>query len=200
MTVAELALAAGRRAVRGVAPAALLLTLACGQRSDDPVLRVMTAALGKGDRVILVRALDSGPATGPREAIAAIVRRGDGRPELRLYEGNGRDLAPAFTTQQGDRFRNLTLEDVTGDGRPEILAFWEGGQLEILQVIARADNGSWATLFQNAGQEIERRYAPGGAVEFWITGRTYEEGPGQPPVYASVVYGWNGKGFAERRR
>jgi hypothetical protein len=160
----------------------------------------MAATLGAGDRVVLLRALDPGPGTGPQELIAAIVRRGDGRPELRCYEKKGKDYALAHTTQQGDRFRNLTIEDVTDDGRPEILATWEGGQLEILQVIARADDGSWATIFQNAGQEIERRYAPGGTVEFWITGRTYEEGPGQPPIYATVVYRWDGKGFTERRR
>ncbi len=181
-------------------PLVLLLALvACvRQRSDDPVLLALGRALQPGDRIVLARVLD--PDTGDR--IAAVVRPATGKPELRIYErrgGQGQHLL-VHNTQQGDIFHNLVLEDVNGDGEEEILSTWTGGHLEILEVIARAADGTYATLFQNAGQTVERRYGPAGVVEFWITSRTYEEQAGQPPSYDTTVYRWDGKAFSEIKK
>ncbi|HEU4403237.1 MAG TPA: hypothetical protein VFT43_14165 [Candidatus Polarisedimenticolia bacterium] len=174
-----------------------LLAGSCARRSDDPGLSMLRETLRPGERVLLSRVLD--PETGDR--IAVVVVPAGGRPELRVYERHGsRGFALAFTAQQGDRFQNLDLEDVDADGRDEILATWEGGHLETLEVIARGEDGSYRTLFQNAGRQIERRYGPTGALEFWITSRTYEETPGQPAAYDTTVYRWDGAKFAEARR
>ncbi len=181
------------------APAVLLLALAaaCARgRPDDPALLALARALHPGDRLILARVLD--PDVGDR--VAAVVRPGGGKPELRIYERRGNGDALVHTVQRGELFHNLALEDVTGDGQDEILSTWTGGHLEILEVTARAADGTYATLFQNAGQEIERRYGPGGAVEFWITSRTYEEKAGQPPSYDTTVYRWDGKAFSEIKK
>ena len=173
---------------------------ACARRSADPALAALSAALAPGERVLLLRALGSGPGADPADRIAAIVRPAGGREELRVYERRGGALALVHTERQGDLFRNLVVEDVDGDHHPDLVVTWEGGQLEILEVIVRGEDGVYRTLFQNAGQEIERRYGPGGAVEFWITSRTYEEGPGAPPIYASTPYRWDGKAFSEIKR
>jgi len=183
-----------------LAPALAVLLAGCGRRADDPALLGLAGVLAPGDRVVLLRVLGGGEGVDPAERIAAAVRPAGHREELRIYEKRGKEYTLVHTTQQGDLFRNLTLEDVTADGRPELLATWEGGQLEILQVITREEGGTYRTIFQNAGQEIEKRFGPGGSVEFWITGRTYEEGPGQPAIYASTVYRWDGKAFTEVRR
>lgn len=192
-----------RRPLAPTAPvlASILLALcaACGRaRSQDPALQALERVLAPADRLVLARVLD--PDTGDR--IAAVVRPASGKPELRIYERRGGqgDHVLSFKTQQGDLFHNLSLEDVDGDGREEIVTAWTGGHLEILDVLARDDAGAWRSLFQNAGQEIERRYGPAGAVEFWITSRTYEEKPGQPAAYGVSVYRWDGRGFSEVRR
>lgn len=170
---------------------------ACGPPRGDPILPRLERALGPGDRLILVRLLEPDPGTEPGDRIAVALRPASGSQEVRIYERRGKEYALAHTTRQGDLFLNLALEDVDGNGRPEILTTWEGGHLEILEVIARGEDGLYRTVFQNAGQEIERRHGPGGTVEFWITGRTYEEEAGQPPIYATTVYRWDGKGFSE---
>ena len=169
---------------------------ACGHRgADDPALRALARILQPGDRVVLARTLD--PDADDR--FVAVVRTAAGKQELRLYERTGgrRDYVLAHKEQQGDEFHNLVLEDVDGDGREEIVTTWTGGHLELLDVIARGADGSYRSLFQNAGQEIERRYGQGGVVEFWITSRTYQEQAGQPPTYDTVVYRWDGKKFSE---
>jgi hypothetical protein len=179
--------------------AALLLvsvSAACAPAvTDDPAIRALERVLRPGDRLVLARSLDSGK--GNR--VAAVVRPGAGKPELRIYDlGDGRaEPAVVHRSQQGDFFRNLVLEDVTGDGQEEILATWTGGQLEILEVLGLAADGSYATLFHNGGQTIERRSTADGVAEFWITSRTYEEKPGQPPTYAVAVYRWDGSRFPE---
>ncbi len=144
---------------------------------------------------MLLRALD--PETDTR--FAAVVRTAAGKSELRVYErraGPGGYLL-AHVEQQGDRFHNLVLEDVDGDGQEEMIATWAGGHLEVLDVIARGQDGTYRSLFQNAGQEIETHYGPEGALEFWITSRTYKERPGQAPAYDTAIYRWDGKRFSE---
>ena len=187
---------AGRRLTLLACLAAAAWVPGCVARSDDPSIRVLGRALARGERLILARCLDPGTA----DRIAAVVRTGRGLEELRIYEmKNGRPAATG-TFREGDRFSNLVTEDVNGDEREEILAVWASGHLEVLQVIGRTADGTYATLFQNGGQEIERRHGPGGLVEFWITGRTYEEAEGQPPVYGTTVYRWDGKAFSEASR
>ena len=130
--------------------------------------------------------------------MAMVVGSATGKPELRVYERTGGgDYLLKHTAQQGDAFRNLSLEDVDGDGHDEIVATWEGGHLEIVEVIARGPDGSYRSIFQNAGRQIERRYNSAGLIEFWITSRTYGEGPGESPVYATTVYRFEGGKFVE---
>ena len=50
-----------------------------------------------------------------------------------------------------------------------------------------------------SSSQIEERYAPAGTVDFLITSRTYEEAEGQPPVYGSALYRWDGVSFTEIR-
>jgi hypothetical protein len=179
-----------------VATALLPALAACGPPStDDPVVHGLKTLLRPEDRLLVARVLDADDAT----RIAAVVRPASGKPELRIYERRaaGAPYLVVHTSQQGDRFHNLVLEDVNGDGQEEILATWTGGQLEILEVLGRAPDGTYRTLFQNAGQRIEQRYGATGSVEFWISSRTFEEGSGQPPTYGIAIYRWDGKGFSE---
>lgn len=173
------------------------LLAGCGRRPDDPALELLRGALRPGDRLLLLRVLD--PGTGDR--IAAVVAPGGARPQLRFYEkSGGGPYALVHTEQQGDAFGNLSVEDVNADGREEVLASWSGGHLETLEVLRRDDAGAWTTLFLNAGRQIEKRYDPAGRVEFFITSRTYEEAPGQPPAYATSIFRWDGARFSESRR
>lgn len=172
---------------------ALLLALAasaCSRRPDEPILSLLGRTLKRGDRVVLVRALDP---EGAR--VGMVVDTASGKPELRIYERQGaQNYALVHTAQQGDAFRNLSLEDVDGDGKDEIVVTWEGGHLEIVEVISQAEGHAYRSIFQNAGRQVEQRYSPAGQIEFWITSRTYEERPGEAPAYATTVYRFeNGK-------
>jgi hypothetical protein len=166
----------------------------CSSRPDDPTLGMLQKALRQEDRLVLLRVLDVG--TGDR--IALVVTPAKGRPELRIYEraGNG-PFTLVHTAQQGDAFNNLSIEDVNADGRDDLLASWTAGHLETLEVLTRGEDGRYQSLFLNAGREIERRYDQAGRLEFWITSRTYDEGPAQPPRYATTVYRWDGARFSE---
>lgn len=169
---------------------------ACTPRPDDPVLPLLRATLKHGDHVVLVRALD------PQAAgVAAVIDTPAGKPELRFYRRKGRgQYALVHTVQQGDSFKNLSVEDVDGDGKDEIVTTWEGGHLEIIDVIAQGTDPAYRSIFQNAGRQVEKRYDPAGLVEFWITSRTYDEGPGQPPAYATTVYRLKEGKYAEAPR
>jgi len=182
---------AARRAV--CAAAALLLACAasaCAGRADDPILSLLGRTLKKGDRVVLVRTLDP---EGAR--VGMVVDTSSGKPELRIYERRGaKDYALVHTAQQGDAFRNLSLEVVDGDGKDEVVVTWEGGHLEIVEVISQGEGQAFRPIFQNAGRQVEQRYSPAGQIEFWITSRTYDERPGEAPAYATTVYRFeNGK-------
>jgi hypothetical protein len=159
-----------------------------------------------GESVVLVRTL---PPPAPAGSIAVVVSGKDGKVELRIAEpkgstggsaasGAGADgLVILHTSRPGDEFRNLTLEDVTGDGSPEVVTRWIGGQLEVVEVLGRA-SGAWTPLLQNGGQEVETRRRVDKTTAFWITSRTYEEAAGQPPVYQTTIYSWDGKQFREQ--
>ena len=180
-----------------IAAGALLLAsgfLACRSRNAaDPVMTLLARTLRQGDRLIFARTLDP---EGARIVVA--VAAAAGKPELRFYESKGQGVYTlAHTTQQGDGFRNLTLEDVDADGQDEYVVTWEGGHLEIVEVIARGQDGSYRTIFQNAGRQVEKRYTPAGQLEFWITSRTYDEKPGQPPRYETTVYAWKDGKYVE---
>ena len=176
--------------------ALIVLLVACRARTEDPARIVQDKLLRPEERLLALRVLDPDTDRG----IAAVVAAPRGTSELRIYEKGARgDYILAHSTHQGDQFRNLVLEDVNADGREEILVTWSGGHLEILEVIARRDDGSYATLFQNAGREIERRYGAGGTAEFWITSRSYNEQQGQQPTYITTVYRWEGDRFTEAK-
>jgi hypothetical protein len=57
---------------------------ACRSRSGDPALLSVARLLQKGDRLVLVRALD--PAA---TRVATVVSTAAGKPELRIYESGG---------------------------------------------------------------------------------------------------------------
>ena len=190
---------------RRALPAALVLFLvpvACGRPDVDPARAMLASTLLPGDRLIALHVVDP---DAPERMVIVVVPEG-GKPELRILEwqregeGAAGEWRVAHRAPQGDQFRNLAVEDVTGDGRPEILATSLGGHLEVLEVYTRGEDGTWRSAFQNGGQEIEKRYAPGGAIEFWVTSRTYEERPGQPPTYTTSIYRWDGRSFTEAGR
>ena len=165
---------------------------ACRSRSGDPAILAISRLFQKGDRLILLRALD--PAA---TRVAAVVNTAAGKPELRIYEGSGKGYVQAHTDSQGDAFKNLALMDVDLDGQEEMVVTWEGGHLEMIEVIARDPSGAYRTIFQNAGRQVEARYDAAGRIEFWITSRTYEEGPRQSPDYETDVYRWDKGGYSE---
>ena len=147
------------------------------------------------DEVILTRVLPDSLGDG---AIAVVVKTAEGPVELRIAErAGGGALAVRHTSRPGDDFRNLSVEDLTGDGRPEIVSTWVGGQLEVIEVIGRDQDATWKVLLQNAGQTVETRRRSDHVAAFWITSRTYEEETGQPPVYQTTIFEWNGTAFAE---
>ena len=169
---------------------------ACRSRSGDPALLTVARLLQKGDRLVLLRALD--PA-GTR--VAAVVNTAAGKPELRIFESNGgKGFVQVHTASQGDAFKNLEVVDVDLDGQEELVVTWEGGHLEMIEVIARGQGGAYRTIFQNAGRQVEARYDAAGRIEFWITSRTYEEGPRQGPDYETDIYRWDKGGYAEAPR
>jgi hypothetical protein len=124
----------------------------------------------------------------------------DGHEEMRLAEPAGGGFARVYSTRPGDEFRNLAIEDIDGDGGPEVIGRWAGGQLEVVEVTGRAPNGGWRALLQNAGQMIEERRRADRTIAFWITSRTYEEESGHPPVYETRVWRWDGSAFTEEPR
>ncbi len=169
---------------------------ACRGRSDDQALVFLQRTLKPGERVLALRDLEA-VAGG---SFAAVVVAPGGKPELRILQTDGKgDFGTVFSTRQGDVFRTLALEDVNADGRDEILVTWRGGHLEMIEVIGRDAQGAWTSLFQEAGREIERRYGVVGTSEFWITSRTYEEGPDQAPAYTTTVYRWANDTFIESK-
>jgi hypothetical protein len=166
---------------------------ACRSRSGDPALLAVVRLLQKGDRLVLVRALD--PAA---TRVAVVVNTAAGKPELRIYQsGDGKSYTQVHIASQGDAFKNLTLMDVDLDGQEEMVVTWEGGHLEMIEVIARDPGGAYKTIFQNAGRQVEARYDAAGRIEFWITSRTYEEGPRQAPDYETDVYRWDKGAYTE---
>lgn len=188
---------ASRRPLLAVAAVVLAACLpACRSRSGDPGLLGVARLLQKGDRLVLLRALD--PA-GTR--VAAVVNTATDKPELRIFESDGgKGFVQVHTASQGDAFKNLELMDVDLDGQEELVVTWEGGHLEMIEVIARGQAGGYRTIFQNAGRQVEARYDAAGRIEFWITSRTYEEGPRQAPDYETDIYRWDKGGYTEAPR
>jgi hypothetical protein len=174
---------------------ACAMGVACRDRGDDPVLAHLQRSLKRGERILALRDLES-VAGG---SFAVVVVAPGGKPEFRILQQDGDDFATVFSTRQGDLFRSFALEDVNADGRDEILVTWRGGHLEMIEVLGRDPQGAWTSLFQEAGREIERRHGVGGTSEFWITSRTYEEGPDQPPAHATTVYRWANGTFVESK-
>ena len=182
-----------------LAAAALLAALgssACTRGADDPALTLLRTSLKRGDRLVLARPLDP-----LDKSVAVVIDTATGKPELRVYEQTGGSrYALVHTVQEGDAFKNLSIEDVDGDGKDELVTTWEGGHLEIVEVLAQGADHTWHPIFQNAGRQVEKRYDPAGRVEFWITSRTYDEGPGDAPAYATTVYRLAGGKYAEAPR
>ena len=176
-----------------ILPLLLILPIvACGGDAGDAVLDGLAAALAPDERLLQMQFLDP---ESP-DVVAAVVQEPGGGQELRVYEREGdRPFSARHRSRQGDRLTNLELEDVTGDGRKEILATWAGGRLEILEVVERRPDGSYATIFENGGRGIERREAPDGGREIRVTSRTYEEEEGQPPAYEMTIYRFDGDSF-----
>ena len=178
--------------------ALLVIGAVAGCRGSRPAIggaAGLGSILKAGDAVILTRVLPEALGIG---AIAVVVKTAEGPIELRIAERPGNAaLMVTHTSRPGDEFRNLTVEDLTGDGPPEIVSTWVGGQLEVIEVLGRDSQGAWKPLLQNAGQTVETRRRSDHVAAFWITSRTYEEETGQPPVYQTSIFEWNGSVFAE---
>jgi hypothetical protein len=177
-------------------PALLLFLPCCGApAANDPLGGVMQS-LPSGETVLYARTLPGEVEEAPPEGVVAVVREPSGRLTLRVYEWDGREAHPAHTVPGGETFQNLDLFDADGDGRSDIVVIWGGGQLSLVEVIGRREDDRYRSLFQEAGSEIEIRRTPAGLLELLVTGRTYEEQPGQPPVYESIPYRWDGERFS----
>ena len=188
---------------RPIAGAAALLGVACGLSACRGTggaadLRGVPDLVQPGEALQMARALPAAP--GAAEAVAVVVRTADKHDELRVGQRSSSGWKVARSSRPGDEFRNLLVEDVNADGRPDLVSRWAGGQIEIVEVLGRGADGSWSALLQNGAEVIEERRRPDRTVAFWLTSRTYEEGPGHPPVYETTVYGWNGHAFAEEPR
>ena len=165
----------------------------CRATGDGGALAHVAEVVKSGEAAVLVRTL---PPPAPSGSLAVVVTGKDGKVELRIAEPGGSGLVVVHTSRPGDEFRNLSVEDVTGDDAPEVVTSWIGGQLEVVEVLGRA-SGTWTSLLMNGGQEVETRRRPDHTTAFWVTSRTYEEGAGQPPVYQTTIYSWDGKQFRE---
>lgn len=158
--------------------------------------------VAEGESAILARRL-AGDAAAPQgqgpagDLLIVVVRMADGHEELRVAAMVDGKLAVRHASRAGDEFRNLAIEDVNADGRPEIVSRWLGGQLDVVEVLAADASGAWKPILQNAGQSIEERRRADSSVGFWITSRTYEEGAGLPPIYETHVWRWDGSAFTE---
>ncbi len=173
-----------------------ILLVSCGGPATYDPLGEVIRSLPSGEAVLYARTLAAADEDGPPAGVVAVVREVDGRLELRVYDWDGRSASLVHSVPGGETFQNLDLFDADGDGRRDIVVIWGGGRLSIIEVIGRRGEERYRTLFQNAGSEIEIRQAPGGGLELVITGRTYEEEAGQPPVYESVPYRWDGEHFS----
>lgn len=173
-----------------------ILLASCGEPAVNDPLGGVIRSLPAGESVLYARTLGAEGEEGRPEGVVAVVREAAGRLELRLYDWDGRSATLAHTVPGGETFQNLDLFDADGDGRREIVVIWGGGRLSVVEVIGRRGDDRYRSLFQNAGSEIEIRQAPGGRLELLITGRTYEEEAGQPPVYETIPYRWDGERFS----
>jgi hypothetical protein len=181
----------------------ILLTSACRRGAPSPLVPDLGELLGPGESLMMLRRVPSTPQPGSpgalgaeHELLIAVVREASGKVELRVGEQRTQGLIVAHASSAGDEFRNLAVEDVNGDGRPEMVSFWTGGQLAVVEVLGRNPAGAWAVLLQDAGQIVEERHLPDGTLSFWITSRTYEEESQQPPVYQTTVFRWDGSRFS----
>ncbi len=182
---------------------AVLLTSACHRGTPAPIVPDLGELVGPGESLVMLRRVPSTPQAGSpgalgadHELLVAVVRETSGKVELRVGEERAQGLVVTHASSPGDEFRNLVVEDVNGDGRSEVVSSWTGGQLAVVEVLGRNPAGAWAVLLQDAGQIVEERHLPDGTLAFWITSRTYEEEPQQPPVYQTTVYRWDGSRFA----
>jgi len=174
----------------------LLLPSCGGPAANDP-LGAVIGSLPSGTDVLYVRTLiDENEEAQPVVGVVAVVREAVDRLTLRVYDWDGRTVSLAHSVAGGETFENLDLLDADGDGHRDILVIWGGGQLSMVEVIGRREDEPYRSLFQNAGSEIEVRRTVTGQIEILVTGRTYEELPGQPPVYETIPYRWDGEHFS----
>jgi hypothetical protein len=189
-----------RRSIDRVAAllAAACCLTACRGTGAAADLRGVPELVKPGETLQMARALPASP--GVADAVALVVRIDDKHDELRVGERSSSGWKVTHASRPGDEFRNLMVEDVNGDGRPDLVSRWAGGQIEIVEVLGRGAGDTWGALLQNGAEEIEERRRPDRTVAFWLTSRTYEEDPGHPPVYQTTVYAWNGRAFVEETK
>src|SRR6266436_511406 len=105
-------------------------------------LRGVPELVKPGEALQMARALPAAPGGG--DEVALVVRSADKHDELRVAQRSGAGWKVAHASRPGDEFRNLLVEDVNGDGRPDLVTLWAGGQIEIVEVLGRGADNAWS--------------------------------------------------------
>jgi hypothetical protein len=164
---------------------------------EAQILNHFRKDLGKGLKIFFSTTTTFGIKDEEDYVIAVTKDNNDERPKLRIFEHTVKGFMERFVAHPGDSFETLHLDDLTNDGRQEIVTLWNSGQLKMLTVITYSKDQTLSEIFSNGGREITIRPAADGTKEIVIKNRTYAEKEGEPWTLATAVYRWNGSEFAE---
>jgi len=164
---------------------------------EAQILNHFRKDLGKGLQIFFSITTTFGLKDEEDYVVAVTKDNNDERPKLRIFEHTVKGFMERFVAQPGDSFEKLYLDDLTNDGRQEIVTLWDSGQLKTMTVITFSKNRALSEIFSNGGREIAIRPAADGTKEIVIKSRTYAEKEGEAWTMATAVYRWNGTEFAK---
>lgn len=165
--------------------------------SEAQILNHFRKDLGKGLKIFFSTTTTFGMKDEEDYVIAVTKDNNDERPKLRIFEHTVKGFMERFVTHPGDSFETLYLDDLTNDGRQEIVTLWNSGQIKMLTVITYSKDRTLSKIFSNGGREVTIRPAEDGTKEIVIRSRTYAEKEGEPWTLASAVFRWNGTEFVK---